>query len=174
MIDLQESPEYIFSGLIDARTTCIFWEVFVQRHLTTLLETEKTGENIQDTLVSLALNLSTPVKNNMIEVRGNQRELMTDSKRTIDSPSRFCICGHPRQGEEKTCTYPAILTDLIIVCERRTEDDTCHTIELMNPLFSLSTQTRDVAEADRQSTQPPVSLRNSRINPGRCTKYIFV
>ena len=42
------------------------------------------------TFGSLALKTSILLRNRMMDVRRNQRELMTDSKRINDSAMRFC------------------------------------------------------------------------------------
>ena len=56
------------------------------------------------------------------------------------------ICGHAHQGEATTGTYLTTITD-IIVRERNAENDTCHPLKEMDPLFPFTPLTGDVTEA---------------------------
>ena len=90
MVGLHESPKNILGTFVNVRTAGIFRKVLTQRHL-------KKQDIVEYKLVIdwgfyctswiLALNPWISLKNSMIDVRLNQRELMTDSKRTSDSPS---------------------------------------------------------------------------------------
>lgn len=119
----------VYSGKYFSNGTC------KTRHLESVL----LEQGLESTFGSLTLKTSILFKNNMMDVRRNQRELMTDSNRINDSAIRFCVLHVVNLQPLLGCTYLGFLLkqNLIVLTQSSTKDNARHTLEAMYPFFTL-------------------------------------
>jgi len=86
--------------------------------------------------------------NKMIEVRKNHREFIIESNSSRDSAMRFyggryenCYGKH---REHTTDLVSLFKQHLIVLAQRRAEDDACYTLKTMDPFLSLRALPSDI------------------------------
>lgn len=107
----------------------------------------------------------------MMLVLINHRELTTESKRTKLSIIRFSrdVSLIACRGSEPVAYLIALLEQhLIVFTQSDTEDNGCHVLETMNPLFPLTPLASDIEHTDHIVSPGPTCHEKMRFGPTYC------